>query len=140
MARKPLGQQLSEITRKYEVMLEATAKEAAQSLVEEVQTPRPKGGKLPVDTSFLRNSMSGALNSTPSGPATKPAGYTQTDWDASPILLVINRVKIGDRLVLGYTANYAPYMEARYAFVRSAAQNWNQHVDKAARKVRREVG
>lgn len=137
---KPLGQQLSEITRKYETMLEATVKEAAQNLANEAQQSRSRGGKMPVDLGFLANSFSAALNSTPSGPSEAPPGYTQQDWDSSPIALVINRVKIGDRLVLGYTANYAPYMEARYAFVRSAAQNWNQHVDKAARKVRREVG
>jgi hypothetical protein len=133
---KSLGQQLAEITRKYEIMLEATAKEAAQNLTNDVQTSRSRGGNLPVDLGFLANSFSASLNSVPSGDSEKPQGYVAKNWNDAPVALVINRIKIGDRLVLGYTANYAPYMEARYAFARSAAQNWRQHVNKAARKVR----
>jgi hypothetical protein len=133
---KSLGQQLAEITRKYEIMLAATAKEAAQNLTNDVQTSRSRGGNLPVDLGFLANSFSASLNSVPSGPSEKPQGYVAKNWNDEPVALVINRLKIGDRLVMGYTANYAPYMEARYAFVRSAAQNWDQHVKKAIRAVK----
>lgn len=120
-------------------MLQATAREAAQNLTTEVQTSRKRGGDTPVKFGFLINSFSAALNSVPSGPSEAPPGYSQQDWDSSPVVLVINRVKIGDRLVLGYSARYAQYMELKYKFVGRAAQNWTQHVDKAARHVARTV-
>ena len=138
MAGKSLGEQLSEITRKYEAMLTATAKEAAQNLTEEMLAPRARGGRMPVDTGALRNSFVAGVNSTPSGPSS--SAEVRGGFDLQPIVLAINRVNIGDRLVIGTAMVYAGVMEGRYAYLRSAAQNWNQHVDKAARKVRREVG
>ena len=39
----------------------------------------------------------------------------------------------------GSIAAYAPYMEARYGFVRLAAQNWQQIVSRNAREARRRV-
>ena len=113
--------------------LEAIWKTAAQDIAREVQTPRAKGGKLPVDTAFLRNSFAADVNSTPSGNG-------NSSYSAGPISIVINRAKIGDRVVFGWGANYAIYMEARYSFLRSAAQNWQQIVDKAAQKVKTRVG
>jgi len=113
--------------------LEAVWKTAAQDIAREVQTPRAKGGKLPVDTAFLRNSFAADVNSTPSGNG-------NSSYSAGPISIVINRAKIGDRVVFGWGANYAIYMEARYSFLRSAAQNWQQIVEKAAQKVKTRVG
>jgi hypothetical protein len=124
---------------KSEARLDAVWKTAAQDLAREVQTPRAKGGHLPVDTSFLRNSFAAKNGGVPRGRSDKPADYTNKDYDFAPISIVLTRAKIGDRIVFGYTANYAVYMEARYSFVRLAAQNWTQIVNKAARKVRRSV-
>lgn len=120
--------------------MEATLKEAAQELTMQANTSRFKGGKTPVDTAFMINSFTGAVNSVPRGEGEKPTGYRATDFDAGPALLAVNKVKIGDRLVLGWVANYAIHMEARYSFMRSAAQNWPQIAEKAARKVRRAIG
>ena len=125
--------------RKAEAAMTATLKESAQDLVNETQKSRSRGGRMPVDLGFLVNSFSAALNSTPKGEGEAPPGYSKADWDASPVVLVINRVKIGDRLVMGWTANYAPYMEARYSFMRSAAQNWDTITERAARRVRRAI-
>lgn len=117
--------------------LEAVAKEAIQELAIEADKPRAKGGRMPVDTSFLRNSMAAARNSIPSGPSAPTDGFSATDHDMTPVTLVINQIKLGDRFVVGFTANYAQFMENKYFFVRHAAQNWQQHVDKAVRKVKR---
>lgn len=133
-------QQVLAWQRKAERAMEATIKEAAQDLSEQANTSRFKGGKTPVDVGFLINSFAGAVNSVPRGEGQKPKGYKNTDFDMGPALLAINKVKVGDRLVLGWTAQYAIYMEARYAFMRSAAQNWPQIAEKAARKVRRAIG
>jgi hypothetical protein len=118
---------------KSQARLDAVWKTAAQDIVREVQTPRAKGGKLPVDTAFMRNSFSADVNKIPSGNGS--SAYT-----AGPISIVINMAKIGDQVVFGWAANYAIYMEVRYSFLRSAAQNWQQIVDKSAQKVRTRVG
>ena len=113
--------------------LEAVWKTAAQDIAREVQTPSAKGGRMRVDTSYLRNSFAADINTTPSGNG-------ESSYSAGPISIVINRAKIGDRVVFGWTANYAIYVEARFAFLRSAAQNWQQIVDKSAQKIRARVG
>ena len=118
---------------KSQARLEAVWKTAAQDIAREVQTPRAKGGRMPVATSFLRNSFAADINASPSGDG-------NSSYSAGPISIVINRAKIGDRVVFGWGANYAIYMEARYSFLRSAAQNWQQIVDKSAQKVRARVG
>lgn len=139
MASRSFYDQVNDWARMAENRMEATLKESAQDLTEQAQKPRAKGGRMPIDTSFLVNSLTATIGGVPSGQGQPPPGYTQQQWNASPITLVINQVKLGDRLVLGYLAEYAPEMEARYAFVRSAAQNWNQIVFKAAQRVERTV-
>lgn len=133
-------QQVLAFQRKAELAMTATLKEAAQDLSEEANTSRFKpGGNTPVQFGFLINSFNGALNSIPTGEDTPPAGFKKTDFDAGPVLLAINKVKLGDRLVLGWTAQYSLYMEARYSFMRLAAQNWVPICEAAAKRVRRAI-
>ena len=117
---------------KSQARLEAVWKTEAQDIAKEIQTPRAKGGKMPVDTGFLRNSFAADVNKVPSGNGS-------TAYTSGPISIVINRAKIGDTVVFGFASQYSIYMEAKYFFVRSAAQNWQQIVDKAAQKVRTRV-
>ena len=124
---------IAEWVAKSEARLDAVWKTAAQDIVREIQTPRAKGGRMPVQTSFLRNSFSADINKTPSGNGN--SAYT-----SGPISIVINRAKIGDTVVFGWNTNYAVYMEARYSFVRHATQRWQQIVNKAAQKVKTRVG
>ena len=118
---------------KSQARLEAVWKTAAQDIAREMQTPRAKNGRMPVDTSYLRNSFSADINATPSGNG-------ETPYTSGPISIVINRAKIGDTVVFGWAAQYSIYVEARYGFLRSATQNWQQIVDKAAQKVKTRVG
>lgn len=129
---KSFSDTISKWTQRMNVAMEAVAKEAAQELAEEVSKPIAKGGRIPVDTGFLRNSMAAALNSIPSGESSDV-------FDMQPVTLAINKLKAGDRLVLGFTANYARAMEYRYYFVRSAAMNWPLHVDKSIKKVAKAI-
>ena len=124
---------IAEWVAKSEARLDAVWKTAAQDIAREMQTPRAKGGRMPVDTSYLRNSFSADINKTPSGNGN--SAYT-----SGPISIVINRAKIGDQVVFGWAAQYSIYMEAKYSFVRHAAQNWQQIVNKAAQKVKARVG
>lgn len=116
------------------------AQEAMQDLSEKVQTPRAKGGDMPVDTSFLINSFQAQIGRVPRGESKQPDSYAVRDFDYGPIAITINRAKIGDRIVFGWTAEYAPYMEARYGFLRLNVQQWQTIVNAAARRVMRRVG
>lgn len=128
-------QTITKWVKRQEIAMNAVAQEAAQELVEEVVKPTAKGGRMRVDTGFLRNSLTAALNSIPSGSGVRPDGYKSTSYDIAPLVLVLNKLKAGDRLVLGFVAKYAKHREYRDFFVRSAAQNWQQHVSKAVKKV-----
>lgn len=97
--------------------VEAVIKTAVQDMTAEMQTTRAQGGRMPVDTGFLRNSILGNGTNPAVGLAQwKPATGTYT---------------------LGWTANYAVYMDARYGFFRLGIQNWPNHVQNAIRKVQR---
>ena len=124
---------IAEWVAKSQARLDAVWKTAAQDIAREVQTPRAKGGRMPVDTSFLRNSFAANINA-------KPSGNGNSTYSEGPVSIVINRAKIGDTVVFGWNTNYAVYMEAKYSFVRHAAQNWQQIVIKAAQKVKTRVG
>ena len=114
--------------------MEAVQKTAAQDLVKEVSKPRDKGGNMPVDTSNLINSLHGNVGSLPRG-----STDGNTSFQSGNIALAINKWNPGEVLYLGWTAEYAKHMEARYAFMKLAAQNWDSIVMKAARKVKKAV-
>ena len=124
---------IAEWVAKSEARLDAVWKTAAQDIAREVQTPRAKNGRMPVDTSFLRNSFAANINATPSGNG-------NSTYSEGPVSIVINRAKIGDQVVFGWNTNYAGIMEAKYSFVRHATQRWQQIVNKAAQKVIARVG
>jgi hypothetical protein len=114
---KSLEAQLDAWTAKTLARTEAVIKTAVQDMTTEMQTPRSKGGRLPVDTGFLRNSILG------NGVA-PVIGLTRWNIESEPY-------------TLGWTANYAIYMDARYGFFRLGIQNWPQHVQRAITKVKR---
>lgn len=127
---KSFSDTIAQWNRRQVLAMEAVVKEAAQELTEDVVSPRAKGGNMPVDTGFLRNSIAAAVNSIPSG-------ESSDIFDMQSVILAINKVKAGDRLVIGFTANYARYMEAKYFFVRHSAQDWPKFVTNATNKVAR---
>lgn len=121
--------QIDNWTRKSLTRMDAVFKTAAQELAEKVQEPRAKGGLMPVDTGFLRNSFAGAVNSI-------PGGSGERAFSMQPITAAIMQARMGDRIVFGYGAKYAPHMESRYGFIRSNVQNWDRIVSDAVRTVR----
>lgn len=139
MADLSFGDQIKNWRNKTEQRIELVFQESIQDLAKEANEPRAEGGNMPVITGFLRNSLAAAINSIPTGESTPPEGFISADWNPTEIVVVVNQAKIGDRVTLGYTANYAPYMEARYSFVRLAAQNWPQIVKRVTRRVDRRI-
>jgi hypothetical protein len=130
------GKQVADWTAKAKRATLAVHRESAQRLAHEANVPRAQGGKLPVDTGFMRNSMAASLNGMPSGPGKGRPGVIYTAPVGQPVELVILQARLGGSIWMGWTANYAIYMEARYGFARSAAQNWNYIVASVTNEVR----
>lgn len=130
--------------RKCEVRMDAVVKTAAQAVLDDANLEGPsmaspgggKGGRMPVDTGFLRNSLVAGIGSMPSGPSDP---RTDDHGDPAAIELVIANMQAGQKLYAGWSAQHARPMEARYAFRDAAAQKWQQHVKKAVDEVKRRI-
>lgn len=120
-------------------------KESIKELVIATQTPVSKGGKMRVDTGFLRWSGVAALNALPRGLSKgkeRPKGsvgvlpeykYDENDTNLNMVLL---KMKIGDVFYFGWTARYAKYREAYDGFLETNLQNWQTFVDASVKKMR----
>lgn len=113
--------------------------EAVQDVVEIAQTPKAKGGRMPVRDGNLRNSLASGLNG--SFGATGPDSYVVT----------LSGLEIGDIAQFAWTAPYARRMELGFSgtdslgrtyeqpgnhFVGSAAAQWPQRVAYWAARVK----
>lgn len=96
---------------------EAALKTAVQDMTAEMNRPRARGGRMPIDTGFLTNSGSA---------------------DGIPVAVALMRWRPlqGETFTYGWSANYAPVMNARYAFRDAPVQNWQEYVKNAVNKVR----
>lgn len=133
---KPFQAQVADWIKKSEAAMLTVAQQATQATVKEAQTPIAQGGRMPVKDGYLRNSMVGALNAIPSGSATI-AGMT---WNGEGVTATILRAKPGDTITIGWTAVYAGVMEARYAYMGMAVQNWQRNVNAAVNEMSRRAG
>jgi hypothetical protein len=106
------------------------ARESIQDVIDDAQTPKAKGGRMPVDTGFLRNSLASGLNGS-FGPPNENS-YT----------LTIGELDLGDVARFAWTAEYAIFQElgsskqAGNHFVGVAAAKWPQFVEANARRIR----
>lgn len=116
---KTFGAQVGAWARKSDNRLTAVFREATQRVIEQAQTPVGEGGKLRVDTGFLRASGQASLTGWPSGPSRREEGNGSFD-----VNLVIAGARVGDTIYFGWTAEYARPREYHDGFMRSAAQNW----------------
>ena len=118
--------------------MDAVRKESAQRVVEIMQTPVAKGGRMRVDTGFLRASLVGMIGQGSFSPRDKPDGAGSFSYDAGQINLVIAGAAPSDAITVGYTATYARPREygARGqpgdAFVRLASQQWGRVVQEVS--------
>lgn len=108
----------------------AVLKQSAQDFGDDAQRPVAKGGRMRVDTGFLRNSHVSGLNGSTS--MSGPESYVMT----------IAQMKLGDILSGGWTADYAVPREfgargqAPDFFARGAAQKWQSFVKANAAKLK----
>ena len=135
--------QIEEWVRETEQRMLATVQIAVQDLIKDMQTPVTKGGRMRVDTGFLRASGRASLTGWPSGPSQKPADaptgqYTgiYDDFDAYPLGAVLLDLKLGDTLYFGWVAGYATVRNTYDGFMDIPVQNWQGYVNTAMRKVK----
>jgi hypothetical protein len=116
--------------------LRAVFRDSAQRLANEVRVPIGAGGNMPVKTGNLRRSLRG---STASMPQLGEQGAKYEDGSGQ-VTLAIAGAEIGQKIFLGFQANYAPYMENRYQFVGLAAQRWQDIVSESVAELKRRTG
>jgi hypothetical protein len=110
--------------------MEAVVKQSAQEVFSIAQTPKAQGGRMPVDTGFLRNSMIAELNGGRVG------------GGADAYVMAVAGADLGDTIFAGWTANYARFMEYGTSRTRgnfymlNAAQQWQAIVARNAELVR----
>lgn len=132
--------------RGVEGAVEAIFKASVQDVVSEMQKVRGAGGRMRVDTGFLRASLLGSTSAMPSiDPNAKPV-EGRTYPAGEQVELTIAGLTLGQPFYAGYTASYAGHREygARGqppdAFVRTAAQGWQAIVAKNEQELMRRLG
>lgn len=123
--------QLRQFTEKTERKMTAILRQSVQDVFDIAQEPVSKGGSMPVDTAFLRNSL-----------ATEVNGSMVAEGDDS-YTLAIAQLEPGDKLRGGWTAEYArarhykpeDFGQGGGMWRDKAAAQWQRIVDANARKV-----
>ncbi|MCO4316341.1 HK97 gp10 family phage protein [Phyllobacterium sp. 21LDTY02-6] len=147
MAKLSFSAQVAAFAEKIPGAVEAVFKESVQEVVSEMQMPVSAGGRMRVDTGFLRASLLASTAAMPSINAGKtPVEGASYSYDGGQIEAVILGADINATLFFGYTAAYAGHREygsngqAPDAFVRSAAQRWDMIVENKARELKARLG
>jgi len=129
---------VDDIIKKSKKNMLILVKQSLQDVIHEVQIPVAKGGKMRVDTGFLRASGQASLVGFPSGPGRgelkAPNSY---GYDTGPVIATIGQLQLGQTLYFGWTARYAKYRELHDGFLESGLQNWSQIVAKNAREIKK---
>lgn len=126
--------QIEEWANKSDRQIDASVRDAIQTTYHEMVTPQAKGGRMPVDTGTLRNSAQPSQTSMPK--TILKAGAEVGQYDVVGYIL---DMKLGQPLFIGFTMEYGPIMENRYAFVTGAAQNWQRNVSNSAMKAAKAI-
>lgn len=145
------SEQIAAFNRKTEKRLRAASRTAVQETLAEASVPRGKGGRLRVDTGFLRSSLQASLDGMPSGPTTNEddTDYGDGEIEGLPAKQVAGEFvgitllrwdpNTGESFFAGWTASYSRPREAKDGFLRGAVENWPDHVERAAREAQRRI-
>ena len=125
---------LDQWTRKTQRRIDAVLKDATQTVISVAQTPKSKGGRLPVDTGNLRNSLQSSV-----------AGGAMGEG-ASSYIMVAGNMKGGDLATFTWTAEYAAAVNNGNRgrpgahFVEGAVDQWPAIVRASIAKAKARVG
>jgi hypothetical protein len=123
-----LAADMEDIALATKARLTAVMRASLSDLIDNAQTPTAKGGRMRVDTGFLRASGRASLNGMPSGPGrgerTERHAYDDGNGADSSIAVTLGKMKLGATFHFGWTANYARYRELYDGFLEGALQHW----------------
>jgi hypothetical protein len=121
---------IEDFVKESDARLLAVTRASIQDVVLNMQEPVAKGGRMRVDTGFLRNSGSAAIGAMPSGESERPSDAVkgQYNWSEDRLPIVLSKLEIGDTFYWGWTANYARYRELYDGFMEAALQQWGRIV------------
>lgn len=108
----------------------ALMRASISDVIDNAQRSVAKGGRMRVDTGFLRASGQPSLNGMPQGPGrgerTEPNSYSYDE--GANVTVKLGELKIGAVFYFGWTANYARYREIYDGFLEGALQHWGRIV------------
>ena len=146
MAQGSFQAQVAASVAKSKRLMKAVRDEAAQRVIEVMQTPVAAGGNMPVDTGFLRSSLMATVGAVNFGLRDRPSADAKYAYDAGAVSLVLLGAKLEDAVTAIYTANYARYQEYGTShmqgrrFVALAAQQWPRIVSEVATEAQARAG
>lgn len=115
-----------QIVEPNKIKLDALVRQSVQDVIHEAQLSDDKGGKMRIDTGFLRASGQMSFTGMPTGP-NRPASKSKPNsyqWGADNVELKLANVETGDTIFFGWTASYAAAREFHDGFLSSAVQRW----------------
>lgn len=120
---------------KVNARIEGVAKTATQRVIHAAQVPTAKGGRMRVDTGFLRNSGVMQIGSMPSGPSEQSEGMGA--GGDQQVTLAVAGWKLDGPIYFGWTASYARFRESKDGFLRVAAADWQKFINEATAEMKR---
>lgn len=128
--------QISDFVRKSETRMIAVVRQSAHDVFEDAQVSTAKGGRMRVDTGFLRNSGQVSLTGLPSGPERLEEGMPiPANIKGSTVSWQPRRGPIW----FGWTASYARAREYHDGFMVEAAKKWQQFINKNTAEIKRRL-
>ena len=138
--------QVNEMIAVNEKRMTALFRESVQRTIDMAQTTVYKGGKMRIDTGFLRASGQGSFDGMPIGPSINSSERSADQargslysYDERNVQLTLSRFTLGMTFFFGWTANYAIYREAYDGFLETAAQRWPQIVQSVTDEIRKRI-
>lgn len=130
--------EVDEIIRNVDARLTAVMRQSFQDVIDDAQTPVSKGGRMRVDTGFLRASGRVGFGGMPGGPSRgeKSGRY---GYDESSVELALAQAEPGVTLFFGWSAAYAAPREAKDGFLAGAVARWQEFVSKNVERVKAQI-
>lgn len=144
-----------EFERAVPARLLAVRNDAVQAMIFDAQRTVGDGGRLPVDTGYLRASLIATLGDDRPGVTKAPEGGGSFSWDPGQINLVVDGAPADATLRFTYSAAYAmrvhygfdgtdslgrSYNQAGRYWVTMVAQNWQRYINAAAAELGGRMG
>lgn len=144
-AYKSFSAEVDDIIATVDARMTALMRQSLQDVINNAQTPTAKGGRMRVDTGFLRASGQASLTGMPSGPArgeskVKGAYKSEADYaNTASVTVSLTKLKVGASFYFGWTANYARYRELYDGFLEGALNQWHRIVAFNADTLRKQI-